>query len=152
MVAGARLARVSKTPGRTQLINLFTLGTENLRLVDLPGYGYARVPEGIRAAWGATVTRYLERRGELKGLVLLVDIRRGLGEADWALMNLWGQRPLHVVLTKSDQLGRAAARDARDTVAAACGNDPLVSVQTFSAQNGEGAQTLREQLLRWLSR
>lgn len=151
VVARARLARVSKTPGRTQLINLFTLGNENLRLVDLPGYGYARVPEGVRAAWGATVTRYLERRGELKGLVLLLDIRRGLGEADRALMNLWGRRPLHVVLTKSDQLGRAAARDARDTVVAACGNDPLISVQTFSAMNGEGAQTLREQLLRWLS-
>lgn len=151
VVAGARLARVSKMPGRTQLINLFTLGTESLRLVDLPGYGYARVPEGVRAAWGATVTRYLEQRGELKGLVLLVDIRRGLGETDWALMDLWGQRPLHIVLTKSDQLGRAAARDARDTVVAARGNDPLISVQTFSALSGEGTHALHDQLLRWLS-
>ncbi len=142
------IARVSKTPGRTQLLNLFTLGRDDLRLVDLPGYGYARVPANARAAWAEVIVRYLERRTELRGLVLMVDIRRGLAAADTELMALWGPRPLHIVLTKSDKIGRGPARDALKTLVAA---QPQVSAQLFSALNGDGVETLRKQLTDWLT-
>ncbi|MHB1943122.1 MAG: ribosome biogenesis GTP-binding protein YihA/YsxC [Acidiferrobacteraceae bacterium] len=142
------IARVSKTPGRTQLLNLFTLGSDDLRLVDLPGYGYARVPANARAAWAEVIVRYLERRAELRGLVLMVDIRRGLSAADTELMALWGPRPLHIVLTKSDKVGRGPARDALKALAAA---QPRISAQLFSALNGDGVETLRNRLADWLT-
>ncbi|MHB1950336.1 MAG: ribosome biogenesis GTP-binding protein YihA/YsxC [Acidiferrobacteraceae bacterium] len=150
-ITQSRLARVSKRPGRTQLINVFSLGNESLRLIDLPGYGYAAVAQQVRETWGGMVTRYLEQRSELKGLVLVVDIRRGLGRADLALIELWGPRPLHVVLTKSDQVGRGPARAAQEAALATCGHDPRVSVQTFSALSGEGSEALKSLLSRWLA-
>lgn len=143
------LARVSKTPGRTQLLNVFTLAPM-VRLVDLPGYGYARVPDAVKATWAAMATRYLERRNELAALVLIVDARRGLEEADERLMALWRprRRPLHVVLTKADQAGRGPAKDMRRRVEASL-DDPHWTAQLFSAHTQEGIESLQEQIMSW---
>src|ERR1700743_1587671 len=103
----AGLARVSRTPGRTQLINFFELTPEQ-RLVDLPGYGFAKVPERVRLHWLALMEHYFNTRESLVGLMLIVDSRRGLGEQDVAMLEwvLARNRLAHVVLTKADKLNR----------------------------------------------
>jgi len=104
------LCKTSKTPGRTQLINFFALD-EVRRLVDLPGYGYARVPIKMRSHWDKVLSSFLLQRKALKGLVIVVDIRRGISELDQALIDMVGaQLPLHILLTKSDKLSRSAAK------------------------------------------
>ncbi len=102
-----KLARTSKTPGRTQLINHFALG-EQRYLVDLPGYGYAKVSKAKQKQWQAAMTRYLISRECLRGLVLVMDIRHPLTDADWTLIELQqqGQSDLHILLTKADKLSR----------------------------------------------
>jgi GTP-binding protein len=105
-----RLAFVSKTPGRTQTINLFRLAGGGL-LADLPGYGYAKVPEPMRRHWEETLSRYLQSRASLCGLALIMDARHPLTERD-ELMLAWFRptgRPVHVLLTKADKLSRAEA-------------------------------------------
>ena len=104
------LARVSKTPGRTQLINFFTV-TETVRMVDLPGYGYARVPANMQRHWAGLVNSYLQKRRSLRGVVLITDIRRGLTEVDEMMLE-WtvaAQVPLCLLLNKADKLSRGAA-------------------------------------------
>ena len=110
IVGKARLARTSKTPGRTQQIIFFEIDS-NRRLVDLPGYGYAKVPIGLQRHWKKTVQRYLEERKSLCGLILLVDIRRGLTVLDRQLLEWcsYAKLPVHCLLTKSDKLNRSAA-------------------------------------------
>ncbi len=145
------LARVSRTPGRTQLINFFEVGAGE-RLVDLPGYGYAKVPDKVRARWTALLERYFEERTSLVGLVLIVDGRRGLKEQDvimleWALRR--GRR-VHVLLTKADKLTRSEAdRVLRDT-RGACG-DSGVTVQLFSAHAKQGVEEARGLIAEWLA-
>src|SRR5947209_104780 len=110
IVQRASLARVSRTPGRTQLINFFELAPER-RLVDLPGYGFAKVPESVRARWLELIQYYFNVRRSLWGLMLVVDARRGLGAQDAAMLEwaLASDRQAHVLLTKSDKLNRREA-------------------------------------------
>ena len=104
------LCKTSKTPGRTQLINFFELDS-NHRLVDLPGYGFARVPKKMRNHWDRVLSAFLLERQALKGLVIVVDIRRGISDLDQALIDMIGGRlPLHILLTKSDKLSRSSVQ------------------------------------------
>src|SRR5690606_23666845 len=106
-------ARTSKTPGRTQLINFFEVA-ERRRVVDLPGYGYAKVSRQMREHWGVVLDRYFRIRRSLAGLVLIVDSRRGIGDFDRQMLE-WARAtgcPVLVLLTKADKLSRAEARTA----------------------------------------
>jgi len=102
-----RLAYVSKQPGRTQLINFFKIDDDK-SLVDLPGYGYAKVPTAIRDHWQKTLPRYLQERESLVGLIIVMDIRRPLTELDIRMLDWFAprQKPIHILLTKSDKLSR----------------------------------------------
>ena len=108
LTGNKKLARTSKTPGRTQLINFFTLA-EECYLVDLPGYGYAKVPPEVKLKWQRELERYLQDRQSLRGLVLLMDVRHPLQEFDRLMLN-WAHAshmPVHLLLTKADKIGRA---------------------------------------------
>jgi GTP-binding protein len=144
------LARVSRTPGRTQLINFFELGNER-RLVDLPGYGFAKVPEQVRARWLELMEHYFNVRESLVGLVLIVDSRRGLGPQDTVMLEwmLARGRHSHVLLTKSDKLNRRDAQRVLSETQAAC-SDTAVSAQLFSAHARTGLDVAREVMQRWL--
>jgi GTP-binding protein len=136
-VVRQQLARTSRTPGRTQAVILFEL-EPGRRLVDLPGYGHARVPDAVKAAWARLIESYFTGRGSLAGLVIVVDARRGFGERDEAMLRYAAARgiPSHVLLSKSDKLGRNEARQALTAARAALAG--RASVQLFSAQSGEG--------------
>ena len=104
------LCKTSKTPGRTQLINFFALD-ETRKLVDLPGYGFAKVPKKMRNHWGQVLSAFLLQRQALKGLVIVVDCRRGISELDQALIDMVSpQLQLHILLTKSDKISRSALK------------------------------------------
>jgi GTP-binding protein len=147
------LAYASKTPGRTQMINFFQLDEER-RLVDLPGYGYARVPQAIQQTWRALLEGYLQRRSCLRGIVLLMDSRHPLKAQDEQLIR-WGlQLPLHIVLTKADKLSRGASLAALHNTQRACaawtsGNE--VSWQLFSVLKRQGIDELQDVLAQWLA-
>ena len=147
-----RLAFVSKEPGRTQLLNLFQVAPGRY-LVDLPGYGYARVPAAIKDRWDAMVGGYLARRSPLKAVVLVVDVRRGLGELDRRLAE-WlppGAVDLHVLLAKSDKLSRSEASAVlRATRAELTKHPGSGTAQLFSSLSGEGAAEARARLCGWL--
>jgi GTP-binding protein len=147
------LARTSKTPGRTQTINFFRLDDER-RLVDLPGYGYARVPGEVRQRWQGVLADYLRSRRCLKGVVLLMDIRHPLTGLDTQMLewNAHHALPTHVLLTKADKLSRGAAQGALYRVRAALsGYGPLESAQLFSAHSGLGIAELQGVLESWLA-
>jgi GTP-binding protein len=152
-ITGRRgLARTSKTPGRTQLVNLFELGDAR-RLVDLPGYGFARVPEQTRRNWERLLADYLAERRSLAGVVMLVDARRGLTELDWRLIELLAPTgaALHAVLTKADKLGRGEARRTLDGARRALEEAGIeATLQLFSATRGQGLDDLRGLLDEWL--
>ena len=148
-----KLARTSKTPGRTQLLNFFTLGNDRY-LVDLPGFGYAKVPTELKNKWQKELERYLRQRRSLRGLVLLMDIRHPFKDFDQLMLG-WCREagmPVHVLLTKADKLKHGAARtallQARKTLEPDSG---LMSVQLFSALKGQGVSELKNQLSAWLS-
>ncbi|MEJ2508624.1 MAG: ribosome biogenesis GTP-binding protein YihA/YsxC [Gammaproteobacteria bacterium] len=146
------LARTSKTPGRTQLINFFTLD-ETRRLVDLPGYGYAKVPESVRRHWQHAMQGYFERRGSLRGLVLVMDVRHPLTDFDEQMLAWCRHRGMavHILLTKADKLKRGAAKNTLLGVRQALGGgDFAVSVQLFSATTGAGVAELEAVLDGWL--
>jgi GTP-binding protein len=147
------LARISKTPGRTQQINFFVLEDEEHRLVDLPGYGYAKVPLAVKRQWAALVEGYLSARRSLEGVVLLMDARRPFTDADSRLMEWCVHAGLatHVLLNKSDKLSRGAGArvlaDARKRLA------PLGDehqAQLFSATRKTGTDELGARLDTWL--
>lgn len=146
------LARTSKTPGRTQLINFFGV-TPEARLVDLPGYGYAKVPPEIKAQWERHLTAYLERRESLVGLILLMDVRHPLTDFDRQML-AWcaqGQLPVHVLLTKSDKLKRGAAQNTLLAVKRELKKlHPDATAQLFSALDSTGLDAARELLAGWL--
>lgn len=146
-----KLARTSKTPGRTQLINFFSLDEER-RLVDLPGYGYAKVPEEMKLKWQEHLNHYLQERRCLRGLVLLMDIRHPLQEFDDMLIN-WAsdsELPLHILLTKADKLKPNAARNQVFKVKQGLEvYNGEISVQTFSALKKQGIGELRAVLDGW---
>lgn len=151
ITGNARLARTSKTPGRTQLINFFALA-ENRYLVDLPGYGYAKVALSVRDKWQLELEQYLRRREALVGLILLSDIRHPLKEFDQMMIDwsLQAELPIHVLLTKSDKLKRGAAQNALLSARALLQKNAGASVQLFSSVSGVGIDEAREKLEDWL--
>ena len=148
-----RLAFVSKQPGRTQLINFFTLGNDR-HLVDLPGYGYAKVPESMRAHWESVLARYLSERTSLGGLVLVMDSRHPLQPLDRQMLNWFcpSGKPVHVLLTKSDKLSRGEAgltlASVRKELQAVWGES--VSVQLFSSSKKIGVEEAEKIIGAWL--
>jgi GTP-binding protein len=145
------LARVSKTPGRTQQLVFFELPPHADRfLVDLPGYGYAKVPQELQAHWQAFIDQYFRSRQALKGLVVVMDIRHPLREFDQQMLGFGAARdlPCHVLLTKADKLGRGAQAQTLRQVRAELAEGH--SVQLFSAQSGLGVEEARERLAGWL--
>lgn len=148
-----KLARTSKTPGRTQLLNFFHL-SDNQRLVDLPGYGYAKVPEAVKREWTEQLEAYLEQRQSLRGMVVMMDSRRPLQDFDQVMLE-WAvaaTMPVHILLTKADKLKKGPANSTllkvRKQVAQYEG---LVSVQLFSALKGTGLPELEKKLNAWLT-
>ena len=146
------LARTSKTPGRTQHLVFFELDGER-RLVDLPGYGFAKVPEKIRRQWGLAMENYFVGRQSLKGLILLMDVRHPLTDFDKQMLQ-WcqhAQMPVHILLTKADKLKRGAAMNSLLKVQKALAEHHNVSVQLFSALKHTGVEQAREVLDAWLA-
>jgi GTP-binding protein len=138
-------ARTSKSPGRTQLINFFSL-RDNQRLVDLPGYGYARVPPKLQEHWRKLMGGYFEGRQSLTGLFVIVDVRRSLSDFDWQMID-WAQQigcDIHILLTKSDKLKRGAAINVLNQVRKETGG--RVSIQLFSATKRLGVEEARNAL------
>jgi GTP-binding protein len=146
-----RLAFVSKTPGRTQLVNFFEVAPERF-LVDLPGYGYAKVPEKERLHWRYLVGGYLQNRASLCGLVSIMDIRHPLTPLDENLLAYFlpTGRPIHVLLTKADKLGRQQALTQLASVRNALAGGGKVTVQLFSSLKRTGVDEAREVLGGWL--
>lgn len=146
------LARTSKTPGRTQLINFFAVD-EDRRLVDLPGYGYAKVSDSVRVRWQQGLEDYLNTRESLVGLVLVMDIRHPLTDFDRMMLD-WGQGNgvrVHCLLTKADKLGRGAAGNALLAVRRELGKHwPDASAQAFSATAKTGLEDAWALLADWL--
>jgi GTP-binding protein len=147
-----KLAFVSRTPGRTQLINFFDLGGGR-HLVDLPGYGYAKVPAALRERWEALLGTYLRTRHALRGLVLVMDARHPLTPLDRRMLDWFAVtgRPVHVLMTKADKLSRQAAlRQRSETEEALARLFPGVSVQLFSSATSAGLDEARRALARLL--
>ncbi|HCA00944.1 MAG TPA: YihA family ribosome biogenesis GTP-binding protein [Halomonas campaniensis] len=148
------LARTSRTPGRTQLINFFSvMNDESRRLVDLPGYGYAKVSEAVKLEWQQHLSDYLRGRFSLRGLVLLMDVRHPLTEFDQMMLNYADERemPVHILLTKSDKLKKGPASAALQKVRSRLKEwEDLVSVQLFSSLKRDGVDTLSQKLDQWL--
>ncbi|UDQ78181.1 ribosome biogenesis GTP-binding protein YihA/YsxC [Pectobacterium brasiliense] len=147
------LARTSKTPGRTQLINLFQV-VDGVRLVDLPGYGYAEVPEQMKIKWQRALGEYLQKRSSLKGLVVLMDIRHPLKDLDQQMIQ-WAvdvQLPVLVLLTKADKLASGARKTqlnmVREAVLPFMGD---IQVEAFSSLKKLGVDKLRQKLDNWFS-
>ena len=149
------MARTSKTPGRTQLINYFEVGQDK-RLVDLPGYGYAKVPKAVKAKWDHHLAEYLQLRQSLVGLILLMDIRHPLQDYDQQMLNWAAQAglPVHILLTKEDKLKRGPAKSSLLALDKRLREmDPgytLLSVQVFSSLKKIGLVELERQLNNWL--
>jgi GTP-binding protein len=144
-----QFARTSKSPGRTQLVNFFSL-RENQRLVDLPGYGYARVSDAMRDHWGELLSDYFRSRQSLKGLLLIVDIRRQLKDYDRQMMAFAEEvnLPAHILLTKADKLKKGQAATALLQVQKEL--DERATVQQFSALSRQGENAARNTLERFL--
>lgn len=148
------LARISKTPGRTQMLNFFQVDEER-RLVDLPGYGYAKVPEAMQKNWRRAMEDYLQDRRSLQGVFLVMDIRHPLTEFDWQMIE-WCRHcnhPLHIALTKADKLSRGAARTTLLKVETALRRDAGdldISLQLFSSLAKQGVDEAHAVLDRWL--
>lgn len=152
LVGHTRLAFVSKTPGRTQLINVFRM-KNGAALVDLPGYGYAQVPLAVRLQWQGLLEHYLGRRPNLVGLVLIMDARRPLTELDLKMIGWFVPtgRPIHCLLTKSDKLTRQEqTRTLRDTRAALAELGGNITVQLFSSLKKTGIDEAENSIGAWL--
>ena len=145
------LARTSKTPGRTQLLNFFNLN-EQQRFVDLPGYGYAKVPEKVKRQWHALMETYLHERQSLYGIILVMDIRHPLTEFDWQMIEWCGysKKPLHILLTKADKLNHGAAKNTMFKVQRELQEQELsVSLRLFSALKRNGIDDIHQLLDGW---
>jgi GTP-binding protein len=153
LITGHRgLARTSKTPGRTQQIVFFSVNAAH-RLVDLPGYGFAKVPLSVREHWDALMASYFNDRDSLRGLILCMDARRPLTATDQTMLNwcLESGLPAHILLTKCDKLSRGAAANTvrkitKDLAASPC------SVQLFSSTTKTGVDQARGVLAQWLTK
>ena len=153
LTGNRKLARTSRTPGRTQLINFFAL-SDSQRLVDLPGYGFAKVPLAVKKKWNQQLERYLQYRESLRGLIMLMDIRHPLTDPDKQMLG-WAvaaSMPVHILLTKADKLKRGPAQNTllsvRGELAA---HAELVSVQCFSSLKLQGVDELGKQINLWLT-
>lgn len=144
-----QFARTSKTPGRTQLVNFFDLRHKQ-RLVDLPGYGFAKVSAAVRRHWGRLLESYFEQRESLAGLLLVVDVRRQLTDFDRQMLAFAESvdLPVHILLTKADKLKRGQAATALLQVKKALGQ--RASVQLFSALKKQGVEEARDTLEKFL--
>ncbi|MAZ43594.1 MAG: YihA family ribosome biogenesis GTP-binding protein [Legionellales bacterium] len=153
LVGRGRLAHTSKTPGRTQLINFFEIEESDRRLVDLPGYGYAKVTERIRQQIEKMLSEYFSCRTCLHGVVMLMDIRHPLQPADLQMLNLLNEtgRHIHVLLTKSDKLKRGPANATLLKVRHSLQHLNNISVQTFSAMKMFGIEEAQDVLCQWFS-
>jgi GTP-binding protein len=150
LLTGARkLARVSKTPGRTQLVNFFSVA-EQRRLVDLPGYGFARVAPDVQARWQRLIESYLRERRSLVGLIITMDIRRGVTRLDEQLLRWLEPRgvPIAVLLTKADKLSRGAGLQRQREIGDILGT--AIRLTRFSALSRDGVDEARGWLDEWL--
>ena len=148
-----KLARTSRTPGRKQRINFFAL-SDSQRLVDLPGYGFAKVPLAVKKKWNQQLERYLQHRQSLRGLVMLMDIRHPLTGPDQQMLGwaITAAMPVHILLTKADKLKRGPAQNTLLSVRKQLASHAeLVSVQLFSSLKGVGVDALGRQLNQWLT-
>lgn len=145
----SKLARISKTPGRTQQINIFSIDHQR-RLVDLPGYGYAKVPEKMRRHWHSTLNRYFLERQSLAGFLLIMDIRHPLRagdeqQIDWSLQT---NIPTHILLNKADKISRGKGESVLQQLQKQIDADNI-SIQLFSVLKRTGVEELRAVLDRW---
>ncbi len=148
-----RLAYTSKTPGRTQHLNYFDLGDSRF-LVDLPGYGYAKVPPDIKAHWESLLSEYLQTRGALCGLVLIMDARHPLTERDMQMLDWFAptSKPVHILLTKSDKLSRQQATMTLNRVKLHLAQHfPHCSVQLFSSLKKIGMEEAEAVIAGWFA-
>lgn len=148
-----RLAYVSKTPGRTQHLNFFTVRPGQY-LVDLPGYGFAKAPEDVRKSWNGLISPYLAQRPQLRGLVVIMDARHPLTELDWQMIDwfLPTGTPVHVLLSKADKMTRQEqAKTLRTVKAEVAKAGEQISVQLFSSLKKDGVEEARSTILNWLS-
>lgn len=147
------LARTSKTPGRTQLINFFDLDDER-RIVDLPGYGYAKVPIATKDEWGKLIDGYLRQRTSLAGMVLMMDVRRPLTEFDQHMLDWCAHAglPAHCLLTKADKFKYGKAKSQLlSTQKSLAQYDGLVTAQLFSSLKKTGMEEALSQIAEWLA-
>jgi len=152
LCAQTGLARTSKTPGRTQQLVFFELDDTH-RLVDLPGYGYAKVPDKVQREWGITLDNFLQNRKSLKGLVLVMDSRRPLRDFDRQMLEwcTYKKMPVLALLTKVDKLKKGPASSTLLQVKKALADMPDVTVQLFSALKNVGIQEARQHICQWLA-
>ncbi|MGR8981161.1 MAG: ribosome biogenesis GTP-binding protein YihA/YsxC [Gammaproteobacteria bacterium] len=142
------LARISKTPGRTQMLNFFEIN-ERQRFVDLPGYGYAKVPEAVKKKWHELMEKYLNQRKSLCAIILVMDVRRPLTEYDWQMIEWcrYKNLPMHILLTKSDKLTYGAGKNMLLHVRKELAAMPFpLTIQLFSALKKTGIQEAHEAL------
>lgn len=147
------LARTSRTPGRTQAINIFTLTPPTLKLIDLPGYGFAKAPPAVIKQWHQLIDDYLCKRECLAGLMLVMDIRHPMQGMDQAMFD-WlfhSDLPVHLVLNKCDKLSRMQAQQAMKKLQTMLEAYPNVSMQLFSASKKTGLEELRQKVYEWLT-
>jgi len=147
-----RLAYTSKTPGRTQHLNYFSLGNDSY-IVDLPGYGYAKVPPEAKRHWEALLSTYLQKREELSGLIVIMDVRRPLLELDETMLDWFATtgKPIHILLTKSDKLSRQQSTATLMKVKVYLAeNYPQCSVQLFSSLKKQGVEQAEAVIAGWL--
>jgi GTP-binding protein len=152
LTGNRRTAKVSKTPGRTQLLNFFSV-RQGGRLVDLPGYGYAKATLNAQQQWQKAVNHYLSYRDNLVALVLVMDIRHPNQPFDQDMLN-WSrdsELPIHILLNKADKLGRNAQQQALRQLQRQYKKYPTASMQCFSATKGNGKEQLMSILLPWLA-
>lgn len=144
------MARISKSPGRTRELNYFSYD-EQTHLVDLPGYGYAKVNEEMRAAWAKLIEEYLAERKSLRGIFLIMDVRQPLGKFDQMMIDYCQtcNLPVHILLNKSDKLSRNAGNKTMASVRRELSGINFSS-QLFSALKGTGLDEAREKLAKWL--
>ena len=153
LTRNSKMARTSKTPGRTQLLNYFQLDSD-LRLVDLPGYGYAKVPDAIKKQWQRQIDQYLRQRQSLAGLVLVMDIRHPMSDFDTMMLDWAGacEMPVHILLSKADKLKKMAQGKQIAAVKRTLTDfDTEVSLQRFSSLKRTGVDELALVLRKWLN-